>query len=250
MLHTTRSISRFPSLFASFAKSHAALKVCLVLCIAIFVIAYFGKSVISQQTMPNPTADALPQMNIIGTHKVDAEEYARQIKSRYASDSAEYREAETRYTTAMTAFTVLLDGIEQGVKADADIKNAKEFKDLAQTAIDASGQFHSFAENTLHLQSASATYGTKTAGVDAAIDASSKLQKAYGKKADKDKQYLAKDMRSLAKWKPWSEVAPTSTVSSAPVPAPSATPPSLRSSPAPASSPQPAATPHSNNLPG
>lgn len=240
MLRNLRSISRFPSSIIRFINAGTTLKVCGLLCAALIALIYFGRPAASQNGVPNPTADVLPQMNIIAGHKVDAEEYARQIKSRYASDSPEYQDAERRYTSAMIAFNHWVDAVEQAVTADTDVKNSKEFKDLAHSAVDASTQFHIFAESTLHLGSASMTSGATAPDADAAVGAGSRIQKAYGKKAAKDKDYLAKDMRVLVKWKAWSDILPVSATSTAPSPAPSILPAAAPSSSA---SPQPSGTP-------
>lgn len=245
MPRNSRSLSTRP-FFRQF-DTGTALKVCGLLAATLLLIVYFGRPAVSQHSTPNPTLDALPQLNTLALHKADAEEYARQIKSRYAQDSIEYKTAEERYTAAATAFGLWVDSVEQSIKADSDVKNSKEFKDLAKTAVDASAQFHSLAESTLHLGRSSRTAGLNLPDTNTAVEASSKLQKAYGKKADKDKQYLTKDLRSLVKWKPWSDVPPTAAVNSTgPMPAPSAPP----IAPGASASPQPSVAPPNSSMPG
>lgn len=207
---------------------------CLLAAAATLLLtAVFFRSALSRQTPPDPAADALPRLNLIGRHAAEAEEYAKQVKVRYPPTAPEYLEARRRYEEAAAGFESLVETLSVSVsgKGGADVRNNAAVREKVRVAVAAGDAFADWTESELRLMRRARAAGGASPKADDVTEAAAAVARDFGPRNQHAKARAAELMRQLVKFKPWDEVPPV-----APPPAVA----SPASSPSPLPSPSPA----------
>jgi hypothetical protein len=205
----------------------------LTLCAALLATAALFRRVESRQARPDLAADALPQLNLLGRHRNEAAEFAAQIKSRYAPESAEYVDAKHRYEEAATKFDALVETLALSVKENSGKSRIATLREQARLAVEASDSFADWVDGMLQLLGRQRRGAGASPKAAEAAEAAAALSGVFGQRDERVKGRTVELMNELVKFKPWDEIPPVTTStngassvpSTSPTPAPSTTPP-------------------------
>lgn len=204
-------------------RSRSAALALLALAAALLLTAALFRPAVSQLP-PDPAADALPRLNLLGRHASEAAEYAKQIKARYAPTNTEYLDARSRYESAAEKFGVLVEALALSVTGNSGVHPSSALREHSRLAVEAADSFAHWADGQLQLLRRGRRPGGAPPVAAEVVEAAAALAAAYGPKDTRAKGRAVELMNELVKFKRWDEippVTPAATGASTPLPTPS-----------------------------
>jgi hypothetical protein len=198
----------------------------LGLAAALLITAALFRSAKSQAP-PDPAADALPRLNLIGTHAAEAAEYARQIKARYAPTDIEYLDARRRYEAAAARYEDVAAALAESVEGNSDPRNNAAIRERVRLAVEAGETFAKWSADGLRLPRRARGAGRASPKAAEVLEAAGALSLAFGQRDGRSKGRAVELTNELVKFRPWDVVPPVSAPPAGASPTPSPSPAGL-----------------------
>lgn len=212
----------------AFASRLRPIGLCLLALAAalLLITAALFRSAQSRQTPTDPSSDALPQLNQIGRHAVEAAEYAKQIKVRYAPTDLEYLDARQRYEAAAERFDALVELLALSLRDKSEGGDPAALRERSRRAVEAGDSFGDWVEGALQLHGSARGAQRRGASqrADEVVEAAAKLRGVYGRRSEHARERTVEAMNGLVKFRRWDEIPPVSAPEAGPSPEPSPSP--------------------------